>query len=81
MFIKLQGFSSQFFFLFIKIIYIYFHFNSHTHISHNTLEKDNRINQELEKNGYRVIRFWGSDVKKDANACVRKILEIMSRSN
>jgi len=44
-------------------------------------EKDNRINQELEKNGYRVIRFWGSDVKKDANACVRKILEIMSRSN
>lgn len=40
-------------------------------------EKDNRINQQLEKDGFRVIRFWDSVIQKDANACVRKILEIL----
>ncbi len=41
-------------------------------------EKDNRINEKLEKQGFRVIRFWSSEINKDVIFCVRKILEFIN---
>lgn len=43
-------------------------------ISHNR-ERDNEINKKLLFMGWTVIRFWGNDIKKDVDACVRVIEE------
>lgn len=37
------------------------------------IERDKKINQELEAAGWTVIRFWGKDIKKDVEACVKRI--------
>lgn len=37
--------------------------------------RDEEVNDILTENGWLVIRFWESDIKKDVNQCVRKILE------
>ncbi|MBM6731416.1 very short patch repair endonuclease [Megasphaera stantonii] len=36
--------------------------------------RDKAVTEELTENGWLVLRFWESDVKKDLNACVDKIL-------
>lgn len=41
-------------------------------------EKDNRINERLEKQGFRVIRFWASEINRDVIVCVKKILEFIN---
>ena len=38
-------------------------------------ERDNEINKELLFMGWTVIRFWGNDIKKNADECVRVIEE------
>lgn len=47
--------------------------------------RDNKINLELENQGWRVIRFWEKDARKNCEACVRKILDaiesVKSRQN
>lgn len=44
------------------------------------IERDKKINQELEAAGWTVIRFWGKDIKKDVDACVKRIgIEIMKK--
>ena len=39
------------------------------------LEKDERINAELNEMGWTVIRLWEHEVNKDINACLKKIGE------
>lgn len=44
------------------------------------IERDKKINQELEEAGWTVIRFWGKDIKKDVDGCVKRIgNEIMKK--
>lgn len=44
------------------------------------IERDKKINQELEEDGWTVIRFWGKDIKKDVDGCVKRIgNEIMKK--
>lgn len=44
------------------------------------IERDKKINQELEAAGWTVIRFWGKDIKKDVDGCVKRIgHEIMKK--
>ena len=38
-------------------------------------ERDDEINKKLLYMGGTVIRFWGSDIKKDTNECIRVIEE------
>lgn len=38
-------------------------------------ERDDEVNKQLLFQGWTVIRFWGSDIKKDADACVRVVEE------
>lgn len=38
-------------------------------------EHDEIINQELTSMGWTVIRFWGNDIKKNVNECVKVIEE------
>lgn len=43
-------------------------------ISRN-MERDNEINKQLLFLGWTVIRFWGKDIKKDVDECVKVIEE------
>ena len=38
-------------------------------------ERDNEINKKLLFMGWTVIRFWGNDIKKNVNECVRVVEE------
>ena len=38
-------------------------------------ERDDEINKELLFLGWTVIRFWGNEIKKDTDACIRVIEE------
>lgn len=38
-------------------------------------EHDEKINRELYSLGWMVIRFWGSDIKKNTDECVKAIEE------
>ncbi|AQU05224.1 very short patch repair endonuclease [Dehalococcoides mccartyi] len=41
------------------------------------IERDKEVNSELEKFGWKVIRFWGRDIKKELNECLTKIAKIV----
>lgn len=39
----------------------------------SNIARDKRVNEELFKNGWKVIRFWGEDIKKNIDFCVNGI--------
>ena len=39
------------------------------------IERDNAITEKLNALGWKVIRIWESDIKKDVNKCVKTIQE------
>jgi len=45
-------------------------------ISRN-IERDNEVDRQLNAMGWTVVRFWGKDIKKNADECVRTIKEII----
>ena len=40
-------------------------------------KKDKHITHELRKQGNRVIRLWGSDINKNPEKCIQKIIKAM----
>lgn len=34
------------------------------------MERDKEVNKTLKKQGWTVLRFWGEDIKRNADACV-----------
>ena len=44
-------------------------------------ERDDEINKRLFFEGWTVIRFWGEDIKKHADECVKAIEEIIFDQN
>lgn len=40
--------------------------------------KDKMLNKEMEEKGYKVIRFWGSDIKNNIDDCIQKILNVIN---
>ena len=43
-------------------------------ISRN-IERDEEVNKQLRNLGWAVLRFWGQDIKKDLNGCIKTIEE------
>ena len=39
------------------------------------MERDKEVNNELKKQGWTVLRFWGKEIKTNLNNCVTKIEE------
>lgn len=37
------------------------------------IEKDKRVTATIEAGGYRVFRFWGSEILNDVQSCVLRI--------
>lgn len=47
------------------------------HSTKEQIKKDNERQRELQKNGYEVIRFSGSEIYKNPYACANEILDII----
>jgi len=39
--------------------------------------RDDEVNKKLNYMGYTIIRFWGKDILKDVNECVKVIKEVI----
>lgn len=37
------------------------------------INRDKEVNEKLLSEGWRVLRFWGNEIKKDLNNCITKI--------
>ena len=44
------------------------------------MQRDEEVNSALEKSGWKVIRFWGKEIKKYTGKCVEIILEEIEMS-
>lgn len=44
------------------------------------MERDRRINQQLEDNGWNVLRFWETDIRKNTKKCADEIEEAWRES-
>jgi len=39
----------------------------------SNVKRDTDVNEKLKKDGWRVLRIWGHEIKKDINKCINKI--------
>ncbi len=37
------------------------------------MDRDREVNEKLEKEGWIVLRFWGKEIKKYTNRCLKKL--------
>jgi DNA mismatch endonuclease Vsr len=49
----------------------------HKKIERN-IERDKEVNQKLKEEGWKVIRFWGKDIKKNLQNCIEKVEEAIN---
>ena len=48
----------------------------------SNMARDRIVDARLQEEGWTVLRFWGTDIKKDLEGCVRKVVEVVeSRLN
>jgi len=45
------------------------------------IQRDNEVNRELEKMGFKVVRFWGHQINKDFNWCLGQVLNLVSEDS
>ena len=43
------------------------------------IERDKEVNNKLEKMGYKVIRFWEHEIKKEQNKCIETIKKSITK--
>jgi DNA mismatch endonuclease, patch repair protein len=41
------------------------------------MERDKEIDQKLKEDGWRILHFWGEEIKKDLVKCIEKIEECL----
>lgn len=49
----------------------------HKKIERN-IERDKEVSEELNKQGWTIIRFWGQDIKKNLLFCVEKVVKAIN---
>lgn len=42
--------------------------------------RDQEVNEQLSLQGYTVLRFWGKDIKKNTESCLRSIEEVLNQA-
>lgn len=45
------------------------------------IQRDKEVNQELCKSGWTVLRYWGNDIKRNADNVANEIIETYRRLN
>lgn len=43
------------------------------------IQRDKEVNAELSRLGYKVFRFWETEIKKDLDSCLSSVLEHLRR--
>jgi DNA mismatch endonuclease Vsr len=43
----------------------------------NNIKRDKTVSKELRANGWKVIRFWGHQIKNNPAYCIKKIEEVI----
>lgn len=43
----------------------------------NNMERDKLVNKTLKKSGWKMLRFWKTEILKDPNKCVEKVKEFL----
>lgn len=43
--------------------------------------RDKRINQKLQQQGWTVLRFWESQIRRDENSCVNEVKRALRANN
>lgn len=43
------------------------------------MERDKEVNEYLLSNGWKILRFWSKEVKKNLNECVEKIINELEK--
>lgn len=41
------------------------------------IERDKEVNEFLTSNGWKVVRLWGNEIKKDLDRCIEKIISAL----
>jgi DNA mismatch endonuclease (patch repair protein) len=44
------------------------------------MKRDKKVNRLLRKEGWTVLRFWGNDINRNCEGCVKTIIDAMERS-
>lgn len=44
------------------------------------IQRDIEVNQKLESDGWKVIRFWGNEIKKDVSACADLVVKCLEET-
>ncbi len=44
-------------------------------------ENDKKVNNELNRRGFEILRFWESDIKEDVGKCVDEVEKILKKKN
>ncbi|MDE0471293.1 MAG: DUF559 domain-containing protein [Ekhidna sp.] len=42
-------------------------------------ERDRKVNERLKNEGWKVLRFWESEIKSDINSCVKVLMQSISQ--
>ena len=45
------------------------------------IERDKEVNKALENEGWKVLRFWGKDIKKHCKECAWEIQKVLGDNN
>lgn len=43
------------------------------------MQRDQEVNQELERLGYTIFRFWEREIKKDLDKCVKQLINHLNK--
>lgn len=43
------------------------------------MQRDREVNEELERLGYKIFRFWESEIKKELECCLQKVIDYLDR--
>ena len=41
------------------------------------IQRDKRVNEELLKNNWKVLRFWGREIQKNLDFCINEIMRVI----
>lgn len=50
----------------------------HKKIERN-MERDKEVNEQLKKEGWTVLRFWGKDIQKNLESCVQTVINTIEK--
>lgn len=47
----------------------------------DNIRRDKQVNKILKKEGWKVLRFWGKDIEKKTDQCVKKVLQTIVKQS